>query len=822
METTWLDLFKSFFSGFSIRSPLVILATIVFVGLYRSMLKALIRFAWHNLGLVLLGGLLYGFIYQQVGEDYGVPALFWNENKLNQFYAGMASTMVVGLMLILAFYRESFLDVPNQPGKFWDALGESGRWIDANRLGTSNFYRLLAYLVVVGTPLLAYLAIPAFSPAGSGTPLITPDVGVERYPYIWLAGIVAGVAVLAIVLLFSILLFDYLIVWLFPTLVANNANTDDPNNDDVLSASVTTTGLLMLVAYTAMAGPFYQIVTDAFAICALLGLAGVIYSALFFAVLGSQRNIRPFGLEHPRAWTGAVLALLLLLASVANHRPYSYHFPGLSYATADRVDLYQRFMREEAASGGDGGGGGPKVIPAAGSTMVDDDAARNAWLGGESEPKRTLAIVAASGGGIRAAAWTAVVLKTLEEKIPDFSYHVRLVTGASGGMVGAALFVQSVDPPGRNPGNAPHAPGVLDQVVAVSARDGLTQVAKQLALRDLPRSFLPIELGPVTDRGIMLERAWAPPTPESPRLDVSMASLADGELAGWRPSIVVSPMLAQDGRRLLISNLDLASLTRIHSRRLDGQITGLPGRRLLSIQAIQLFHYFPDHIGFMLSTAVRMNASFPLISPAVCLPTSPPRTPIDAGYYDNYGVNIAASWIYEHRDWLSQHTANVVLIQIRDTVSEYQRRQVADTAEEKARSWSPLDLFNIPALATPIGGLFSASSASMSFRNDEQIEVVSDWLNSSKGTRFYTVVFENPTPAALSWHLTRKELALIEAGMGGTDVPTDLRPQLQLDQVQQVIKANTQRLENLRKVWQHPGHENAEAVTASRENSAYP
>src|SRR5262249_35447970 len=54
-------------------------------------------------------------------------------------------------------------------------------------------------------------------------------------------------------------------------------------------------------------------------------------------------------------------------------------------------------------------------------------------------------VVAASGGGIRAAYWTAGVLNALEQAHPGFFYHVRLITGASGGMVGASHFVSQLD-----------------------------------------------------------------------------------------------------------------------------------------------------------------------------------------------------------------------------------------------------------------------------------------------------------------------------------------------------------------------------------------
>ena len=84
-----------------------------------------------------------------------------------------------------------------------------------------------------------------------------------------------------------------------------------------------------------------------------------------------------------------------------------------------------------------------------------------------------------------------------------------------------------------------------------------------------------------------------------------------------------------------------------------------------------------------------------------------------------------------------------------------------------------------------------------------------------QGARFHTVVFENPSPAALSWYLTRKERALIEAGMGGTSLPAGLRPLLKEARVRAVIAANVQRLEHLRDSRQHPGYDDDTAADAS-------
>ncbi len=63
--------------------------------------------------------------------------------------------------------------------------------------------------------------------------------------------------------------------------------------------------------------------------------------------------------------------------------------------------------------------------------------------GGENTgtSKPVLVVVATSGGALRAAIWTETVLGYLDDRIPDFHHHVRVMTGASGGMLGAARYV---------------------------------------------------------------------------------------------------------------------------------------------------------------------------------------------------------------------------------------------------------------------------------------------------------------------------------------------------------------------------------------------
>ncbi|MGY3690537.1 hypothetical protein ACVIGA_000617 [Bradyrhizobium sp. USDA 3240] len=69
-------------------------------------------------------------------------------------------------------------------------------------------------------------------------------------------------------------------------------------------------------------------------------------------------------------------------------------------------------------------------------------------LGEEARPaaKKPLPafIVAAEGGGIRAAAMTAIVLKELSLRNPKFADHLFAIVGVSGGSVGAATYAAAL------------------------------------------------------------------------------------------------------------------------------------------------------------------------------------------------------------------------------------------------------------------------------------------------------------------------------------------------------------------------------------------
>jgi hypothetical protein len=379
----------------------------------------------------------------------------------------------------------------------------------------------------------------------------------------------------------------------------------------------------------------------------------------------------------------------------------------------------------------------------------------------------------------------------------------------------------------------------MDKQVERLSGDCLMPLMRQLVFGDMPNLFSPWLAR--YDRGKALEDAWTENSGGS--LALTFEELRLHERLGWCPSLVFTPMMIEDGRRLVISNLDLfriisndgglldlplngevqsfltrqltrrgvppdearqlvratdpraiwAAVTKADADRLSLNVSPDQGKRLkeliaknsrlsaeelrqlprpyqdsgnFSIEAVELFRLFPGaRFGMKLATAARMSASFPFFSPAVSLPTWPRRRIVDAGYYDNYGVSLSAAWLFSasNRSWIQQNVSRLCIVQIRDGVSDEFRkfeRVRPDASTEFSRA--------LEELVSPLEGLENARVGSSSFRNDGQLELLSqyirnpaepkDFLDSAAEMRFAVVNFEYDGRAAMSWRLSKQEL----------------------------------------------------------------
>ena len=353
---------------------------------------------------------------------------------------------------------------------------------------------------------------------------------------------------------------------------------------------------------------------------------------------------------HIQIGTLTVIVVFVALAawnssSVFPEADYKLRFPGLEdyYAPDKRVQLGQLNNDGYIGTIPPTPGGRPQLRDA--DILVEISARWREALTTvlkptvdvvESRPK--LILVAVSGGGIRSAVWTGVVLEGLEKEMPGtpgraaFRNHIRLFTGASGGMVGATLYVGDFDrawPDRGNPAaDADDAKLGLGPVSGTLAEQSLLPTIQTAVVRDFSRNLLVPPWRTVAyDRGRALEDKWmlnarargyGPPGTTAKELAAlrdsgrrlspfnrTFAELYKLEAQGLRPSLIYSPMLVEDSRRLLVSNLDLGSLAvavgpvarkpEESNYRLDG---------LYSRSGLEFFKLFPDaHDKFEVGTA---------------------------------------------------------------------------------------------------------------------------------------------------------------------------------------------------------------------------
>jgi hypothetical protein len=510
-----------------------------------------------------------------------------------------------------------------------------------------------------------------------------------------------------------------------------------------------------------------------------------LFAALFNAVYGFI-TIHLAGLQY-------VLAGLLVAAVVVcnTNYPDKMSFPGLETYT----DL-ERARRPNLDED-------PKA-PDPPLDLIETEALlakfQSKWAQGRgagelpvAERKPKLVIVAATGGGIQAAVWTSVVLEGLEERLRDrhgaatpLRDHIRLMVGASGGMQAAALYAADFK-------SNPKAWKLSDRL----AEDSLWPTVQTMLINDGPALAWPGSLS--RDRGRSLEERWErncspwtkdgqpspPPTDwfrlraqgyrrgESP-LAKHLYDLRADERACDAPVLVFSPMMVEDCRRVIISNLSMewfthTDVTNLNDPAAPYQPKTHPDR--LSVPAVEFWRYFPDaRPTFKVGTAARMSATFPFVGPAVSLPSNPPRRVVDAGYFDNFGLNMAGIWLVRHRELLRKYTSGVVLVEIRAYPRREEKLRFRPVGQPGAESFN----WALAEFGSPFQALYNLYARGAYFRNDQLLDYLDEELNGPRKTRpkldptdrfFASVAFEcdldskqddKGTQGSLSWTLPKR------------------------------------------------------------------
>jgi hypothetical protein len=232
--------------------------------------------------------------------------------------------------------------------------------------------------------------------------------------------------------------------------------------------------------------------------------------------------------------------------------------------------------------------------------------------------------VAAEGGGIRAAYWTASVLSALEDEVPGFSRHVFAMSGVSGGSLGEAVFAALLAER-RSP--AAESCVVVESALLPCARrmlgrDYLSPALGVMLFPDLVQRFLPFPI-PAFDRGRALEQSWE----RGWRKTIGGGRFADAFDALWRgdapeevPSLFFNSTSVESGKRTVVSNLRISDSTLADVADLHTDT----GARL------------------PLSTAAHNSARFTYVSPAGRVKNAQSGMTsghiVDGGYFENSGT----------------------------------------------------------------------------------------------------------------------------------------------------------------------------------------
>lgn len=319
---------------------------------------------------------------------------------------------------------------------------------------------------------------------------------------------------------------------------------------------------------------------------------------------------------------------------------------GLNYNNKNEEPAYTQQSLEQL--------GNAKAVEADKKNM---EAVLNRWKQKQDEEKPLLIVMTTSGGGSRSATFTMNVLQHLDSITGgQIMNKTFLITGASGGMIGATYFRELYrEKLHQHPINL-QSKRYVDNI----ADDLLNPTFTSFIARDLFAPERKFKMGPYTylrDRGYAFELALNDNTEGV--LNKQLKDYVADESAANIPLMFYHNVITRDAKMLLISTQPLRFMMRPPADSLGNWATP---------DAVDFTTFFAkqDPYNLRMLTALRMNATFPVVLPNVWLPSKPVIDVMDGGLRDNYGVSTALRFLSHMQKWIEENTRGVLVIQIRD------------------------------------------------------------------------------------------------------------------------------------------------------------
>jgi hypothetical protein len=281
----------------------------------------------------------------------------------------------------------------------------------------------------------------------------------------------------------------------------------------------------------------------------------------------------------------------------------------------------------------------------------------NRWKEKQHEEKPLMIIFNFSGGGLRGAGFSMNVLQELDSATHGLIMKKTfLMSGASGGMLAAAYFRElarlketgvSIDLQNKK---------YLDDI----SQDLLNPVFSSMIARDI---FSPAQKFSFEHQRYVKDRGYA----FEQKLNINTGGLLDKNIGYFKqaesnadiPLMILNSVVTRDLKKMMICTQPISFMMQAEYKDSSSKMTGPD-----AIDFAALFKN--DHpMNVRMLTALRMNATYPYVLPAVWLPSNPVIDVLDAGLRDNNGEETALRFINVFKDWINKNTRGVLIIQVR-------------------------------------------------------------------------------------------------------------------------------------------------------------
>jgi hypothetical protein len=388
------------------------------------------------------------------------------------------------------------------------------------------------------------------------------------------------------------------------------------------------------------------------------------------------------------------------------------------------------------------------VNAAVNKKMIDADIAStkkilNNWhrnmLNKYGEVKPKLIFVNTSGGGLKATYWTFHLLQELERQTGGkFFDHTFLMTGASGGMLGAAYFRELYLRDKQH-----EKLNYLDTIFLDDmGKDMLNGMATSIITNDI---FYPWQTYNYKGGDYKKDRAYMFNKKLNENTDFRMYKLLDEykkpEQDAVIPMMIVGSTIINDQRFLFFSPQNISYLIKPYIKNSKGYVDDM------STDAVEYKRFFKDkgaqHLNFI--DALRTNATYPYIMPAVYLPTAPEIKAMDAGIRENSGMAVSTRFYSVFKDWIDENTSGVIFISLR--------------VDNKLREFNVNEKKTyLSELLSPVGSIFNNFILLQDYNSDVSLA----YLENASSTDINVLNFNydqtnKRKKASMSWHLTNDE-----------------------------------------------------------------